>query len=773
MRVSSSVRACAAFAMLIAASLAHGQAWEALGPGPSNGGQVEGITNREVVGSINAVAAHPTNADIAYVGSTNGGIWRTTNATATPPAWTRLTDALATLSIGDIAFDPTDVTNQTLVAGTARTSSLSRRGGPLIGMLRTTNGGASWSVLDGGGTLVNRAIVGVAARGAVLLAATDNGIYRSTDIGVVFTQVSGGVGTGLPTGSVSELASDPSAAIRFYASVTSGSARGIYRSVDTGATWTKVSDAAIDALLVAGTARTRVAVGAVGQVYVAIAGSNGRLAEVFRSADGATGWTALGVPTTVEENGVLFGAHPGGQAGIHLSLAADPTDANIVYVGGDRQPYFGEGVSGSSNFFPNSLGANDYSGRLFRGDASQPPASRWTSLTHTDTPKTSPHADSRDMAFDAAGNLLETDDGGIYKRLAPRTTTGAWISRNGDVQVTEYHGLSYDTVSDRVTGGAQDTGTTQQRDATRTFDSVSTGDGGHPAIQDRYSTTLSTRYTSFQNLSNLRRRTMNATNVQQSSTFPARTVTGGGPALVTQFYTPIETNDAVTIGDNTNAQRLLIGAGNGIYESLDGAATIAFITPVDPVVRVNQFAGTPIAYGVPGNADFILAGVTENPATSPVNALWLRSSIAGGFARLATMPGAVADVAVDRDLPSRMFALTASTVQFSSNGGANFNPVTGNLVSGLDPGTLRAMAFIPTSGNDALVVGGDRGVFVSRAPNFDTWTRLGTGLPNAGVYELDYDVADNVLVAGTLGRGAWILRNPLGLPDALFSNGFE
>jgi uncharacterized protein YfiM (DUF2279 family) len=750
------------------------QAWEILGPGPSHAGQVEGITNREVVGAVNAIAPHPTDAAILYAGSVNGGIWRTGNATAASPTWTRQTDTFDSLSIGSLEFDPTDAARQTLVAGVARTSSLGGLGGPQIGMLRTTNGGTNWTLINGAGVLTGRAVIGVAARGAVLLAATDNGIYRSTDTGAAFTLLSGAAGSGLPAGRISDLAADPRTTTRLYASVLSGAARGIYRSVDSGATWAKVSDAAVDAVITAGggSPRTEIAVGASNQVFVAIVGSNGRFADVFRSADGASGWTALGVPTTAEQNGVLFGVHAGGQGSIHFSVAADPLDANVVYIGGDRQPFFGEGVSGSSLFFPNSIGANDFSGRLFRADAAAAPASRWAPLTHSGAGgNSSPHADSRDMAFDAAGNLIESDDGGIYKRAAPRTTTGAWTSLNGDLQVTEYHGLSYDSVSNRVTGGSQDNGTTQQRDATRIFDAVSTGDGGHPAIEDRGSATLSTRYTSFQNLAQLRRRTVNETNVNQSSTFPPRTVLAGGPALVAQFYTPIAINDAVNIGDTVNAQRLLIGASNGIYESLDGASTITLISPAlpAPAVRVNAFVGAPIVYGVPGNADFILAGVTVSGA----NELWVRNTLAGGLVQLATLPAAANDIAVDRDLPLRRFVVTNSQVLFTSTGSAPFGDITGNLVTGFNPGTLRSMAFIPTSGNDALVVGADRGVFVALGPTFNTWARLGTGLANAGVYELDYDVPDNVLVAGLLGRGAWILRQPQLSAEDVFANGFE
>lgn len=774
MRLRHAAGALAALMGLASAGPVPAQAWEILGPGPSHGGQVEGITNREVVGAVNAIAAHPTDANILYAGSVNGGIWRTGNATAASPTWTRQTDTFDSLSIGALEFDPTDATRQTLVAGVARTSSLGGRGGAQIGMLRTTNGGTNWTLINGAGVLTNRAVVGVAARGAVLVAATDNGIYRSTDTGAAFTLLSGAAGSGLPAGRISDLAADPANNARLYASVLNGTARGIYRSTDSGATWAKVSDAAVDAVITAGggSPRTEIAVGAASQVFVAIVGSNGRLAEVFRSADGATGWTALGVPTTAEQNGVLFGVHAGGQGSIHFSVAADPVDTNVVYVGGDRQPFFGEGVSGSTSFFPNSIGANDFSGRLFRADAAAAPASRWASLTHSGAGGNSaPHADSRDMAFDAAGNLLESDDGGIYKRAAPRTTTGAWTSLNGDLQVTEYHGLSYDSVSNRVTGGSQDNGTTQQRDATRIFDAVSTGDGGHPAIEDRGSATLSTRYTSFQNLAQLRRRTVNASNVNQSTTFPPLTVLAGGPALVAQFYTPIAINDAVTAGATATAQRLLIGANNGIYESLDGASTITLISPAlpAPAVRVNAFVGAPIVYGVPGNADFILAGVTVSGA----NQLWVRDTLAGGLVQLATLPAAANDIAVDRDLPLRRFVVTNSQVLFTSTGSAPFGDITGNLVTGFSPGTLRSMAFIPTSGSDALVVGADRGVFVALGPAFNTWARLGTGLANAGVYELDYDVPDNVLVAGLLGRGAWILRQPQLSAENVFANGFE
>jgi hypothetical protein len=732
--------------------------WRDLGPGPSYEGQVEQITNLEVVGAINAFAPHPTDANIIYAGGTNGGLWKTTNATSVSPNWQPLGDSQRTLSIGALEFDPTDASNQTLLAGFGRTSSLGSISGTSFGLLRTTNGGSTWTPLDGFGTLVGRDVTGVAARGATLVLSTDTGIFRSTDTGVNATQISSGSGTttGLPAGRTTDLVGDRTVQTRLFTAlvtVPSGGSVGIYRSNDTGASWTLVSDATVNAAMVSAR-RVEMARGVGDTLFVAVVGSNGRLLNVFRSPDLGATWAAMGVPTTIEEGGIVFGAHPGGQGGTHLSIAADPTNANIVYVAGDRQPYFSEG-NGGSNFFPNSSGAMDYSGRSFRGDASQPETSVWSLLTHTGTANmSSPHADSREMFFDAAGNLIESDDGGIYKRTLPRSNTGVWLSLNGSLQSTEYHAISYDTLSNRVIGGAQDTGTTQQQSATlKIFDSVSTGDGGDTAVSD-LSPTLSTRYSSFQGFQVFTKRTYNASNALQSESFPALALLNGSPTPTGQFYTPIATNDV-------DAQRLVIGAGNGIYESFDQGDSITRL--ITNRANANS-GGNSLVYGIPGNPDFLYFG--------SATALFLRASAPPTLpTQIFTQSATIRDVAVDRGAPARLFANTDANVFFSSDSGASFVNVSGNLLA-LDAGDFRSLTYVPAT-DGALVLGASRGVFFSRSSTgFTTWARLGTGLPNALTFDLDYDVTDQVLIAGQLGRGAW--RLDLGFnPDVLFKDGFE
>src|SRR5438067_1523960 len=81
--------------------------WIEQGPGPNINGQVENVTpNNPVAGAINAIAPDPQNANVLYVATVNGGIWKTNNATAASPSWIPLTDRFPSLSFGDIALDP-------------------------------------------------------------------------------------------------------------------------------------------------------------------------------------------------------------------------------------------------------------------------------------------------------------------------------------------------------------------------------------------------------------------------------------------------------------------------------------------------------------------------------------------------------------------------------------------------------------------------------------------------------------------------------------------
>ncbi|HEV2761468.1 MAG TPA: hypothetical protein VGV38_00640, partial [Pyrinomonadaceae bacterium] len=265
------------------------QSWVAQAPGPNTRGQVENIDEGEVAGAIKAVAVHPANSNIVYVGAVNGGIWMSNNAMAARPRWEPQIDAHSSLSIGALEFDPTDASSRTLVAGTGRFSSMGGEGGLRTGLLRTTDGGATWKAISGNeGVLNNLNISGVAPRGAAIVIAVNDspdaarlGIWRSPDTGATWTQISGKPESKLPAGDSADIASDPTNPNRLF---TNAGGNGLYRSTDAGITWTKVSNADMDALIL-NAGNVKVSVGRANNVYAAIV-VGGELAGVFRSGNG-------------------------------------------------------------------------------------------------------------------------------------------------------------------------------------------------------------------------------------------------------------------------------------------------------------------------------------------------------------------------------------------------------------------------------------------------------------------------------------------------------
>lgn len=742
--------------------LKPGGIWLPQGPGPTIDGQVEGIADGEVVGAIHTVAAHPHASNKLFVGTVNGGIWGTTNATSPNIKWERLTDDQASNSIGALEFDPTDPSSKTLVAGIGRFSSLGSLGGALTGLLRTTDSGRNWTPIP---AMATRNISGVAARGNVIVASVDFGepyainnvgIWRSVNGGATFQQVSVGNGsaTGLPGGISFDLVGDPNNPNRLYTNVIFadlvGGLNGVYRSDDTGATWTRVSSPAMNTLINSNTTNNiEMAVGRHNNVFAAIVNS-GRLAGLFRSGDGGATWTSMGVPLTNE--GAMVGIHPGGQGYVHLSIAADPTDPNIVYVGGDRQPFFNEGTSLPGSF-PNSLGAENYTGRLFRGDASKPSGSQWAHITHSPTAampdggtasNSSPHADSRQMTFDAAGNLLETDDGGIYRRTSPRSNTGDWFSLNGDLHNTEVHNVAYDTNANIVFGGTQDTGLPTQIVSSQVpWETLFQGDGGDVAVDDFSTPGTSIRYISNQSLQNFRRTFWSPANELIAVTRPSLLVLGGGATPVRQFYTPIAVN-------SVDGSRLAIGFSNAVYESMDRGDTLVEIARG---VRTNGTNNDPIAYGAGSNPDALYVGfgarvfVRTAPHPAPLTPS-------------ATYPGVgltVTDLVIDPNDANTAFVVNALNVYRTTDAGATWTAVTGNIQS-FGPGSLKSITYASTLLGDAVVVGTTKGIFfATESTGFSTWQRLGNGMPTVPVFDLDYDAQDDLLVAGTLGRGTWKL----------------
>jgi hypothetical protein len=419
--------------------------WVEEGPGPIlNGPALVPAQNNAVAGAINAIAVGRTNPDLVYVGTVNGGVWRTTNATADSPSWSPLTDRrLPGLSINSLALSP--LNSRAVFAGTGSTSSRSFIGSPGFGVARSTDGGHSWTVLAQdtfAGRRINSIVPTALESGNVILAATlfdslpsgsccevpAGGAFRSTDMGDSFGRLSGNGSSGLPDQGVSSLVADASNRNRFYAAVSapiSGATgnEGVYRSDDGGVTWTAVNggltglDGSFRILLSVHNNTSR----GTNAVYAAIL-SSGSLEGVFRSDNFGARWTALGVPVPD-----IF---PLTQTIFHGAVAADPTDPNVIFIAGDA-------------------------GGTWRGDASLLPGFPWVDVDFSNAHLTIPHSDSRRMTFDANGDLLQANDGGVYRLVDPnnRFNQRQWVSVNGDIRPTEFFSVAYDPLSGIVFGG--------------------------------------------------------------------------------------------------------------------------------------------------------------------------------------------------------------------------------------------------------------------------------------------------------------------------------
>jgi hypothetical protein len=744
------------------------QDWQSLGPGPLLYGQSEGMPDTPVIGAIHGIATHPTNENIIYVATVNGGVWKTSNAMDLSPDWMPLTDNQNSLSMTDIVFDFSDVSFQTLVASFGRKSSLGSVGGSREGLIKTIDGGNTWFPVNG---MSGKNIINVYANGSTFVTAVDVAdSYTCGNIGI-FKSTNGGTNWShtMNLGNTTGMVVDPHdnsilyAGVNTYGGVCSpGAVSGIYKSIDSGSSWIKVSDIAMDTVVGSDTCHYKISVGSTSDIVFAGMACQGKLAGVFRSDNGASTWTAMDIPET-NESGTMEGIHPGGQGGLHFSLVADPSNNNIVYVGGDRQP-----ASGTSPSFPNSIGANTYSGRLFRGDASQSPGFQWAPLTHSGTASnSSPHADSRDMQFDFQGNLLESDDGGIYRRTNPTNSSGDWVSINGNLRVTEQHDMAFDTTSNITLSGNQDNGTSRQD----TFNSgswsvISGGDGGDVVVDtlSLSGVSQSIRYVSFQNLQVLRRITYDNNNNFISIDYPSLIVLNGGDPISAQFVTPLSIN-------NLNGNRLIIGAGNSVYESLDKGDTV---TEVGPGIFTVGTGRNNIAYGAAGNEDILYIGGCQGSCydgSDGSDGVFVRTVSNGSLNHVFTPNDLIQGVIVNPSDPTEAFIIENLRVLHTINTGANWTDITGSLSNF---GRFRSIEFLTDSnGSDnGVAVGADKGVYISKeSTNYSSWSVLGTNMPNALVYELMYHSDNDKLIVGTMGRGSFVLSGVLN--DLIFMNGFE
>lgn len=419
---------------------AAAQTWTDLGPAPISGGYS---------GRISAVACSASDPDRYYIAGADGGVWGSTDGGAT---WTPLTDHMPTSAIGALAVDPTD--DRVVYAGTgeANYANHSRYG---LGLYKTTDGGQTWAhlaegtfagrtfskiVIDPHDTGTLYAAVARAGGFPALAAAKGHpgadepvGVFKSTDAGVSWTLLGGGI----PSVEASDLAIDPAQPVTIYAAIGNvfgNPGNGVYKSVDAGATWTK---------LAGGLPSNNV-----GRISLSISPSSPQtIYALFTNRCDANGGGASAIGGYRSDNGgaswVSRGTVDQSSYGWYLScVSVKPDDPNTVFYGGlDMRRYIGS--SGSD--------------------------------------VTPPHVDQHAIAWDAAGRLVAGSDGGVHRSTNLGSSWTNLATGLGTVQF--YAGLSTHPTDDNyILGGTQDNGTNRRTSDSRTWQGVFGGDGGWTQI---------------------------------------------------------------------------------------------------------------------------------------------------------------------------------------------------------------------------------------------------------------------------------------------------
>ncbi len=257
-------------------------AWQNLGP-------------NNVGGRTISIAIDPADTNVVWLGSASGGLWKSTTGGVGVSAWEYIPTGFPVLGVGAIAINPNDHnemyigTGETYAYGTSTNGLVDRtqRGSFGIGILKTTDGGTTWTKVLDWAYEDNRGVWDIVYNPLntdVLYAATTEGVYKTTDGGATWTNVLGKL-------MVMDLAIDEVDTGTVFAGVGNEDTddKGIYRTEDAGATWS---------LLTNGLPTTdhdgRITLASYEgnhNILMAIIGNRFSTVGVYRTTDGGDSWT--------------------------------------------------------------------------------------------------------------------------------------------------------------------------------------------------------------------------------------------------------------------------------------------------------------------------------------------------------------------------------------------------------------------------------------------------------------------------------------------------
>ncbi len=678
--------------------------WTSIGPLPTDLGTIN-VTS----GRINAVAVDPRDGNTVYIGAADGGVWKTTDG---GQHWRPLTDDQASLASGTIALDASNPDKVYVGTGEENFAQDSYYG---AGILKSTDGGASWTNLVG--PFLRDKISAIAVHpgnGQILLCSSSFGIWRSSDGAATWTLVLPGTGTAAFF--------DPTNGDIAYAALGGpggSSLNGVYRSTDAGQTWQAIRGSGANSLprTRAGRVQIAIAPSTPTTLYAAIQDSSSNsLLGIFKTTDSGNTWNFTNSPDICPA--------PVQQCWYDMTIAVHPSNPDVVFAGGSLVMI-----------------------RTLDGGSS------WTPLSFTGPNRTRLHSDQHYLAFTPdGGKLYIANDGGMYSTTDISAGPVNWTELNDTLALTQFYpGISIHPSDPSVAlGGSQDNGTQQYR-GSPSWSNVTCGDGGYTAFD---AALPSVAYAACQNIQIL------------------RTVDGGSSWLRSQYG--INTDDRVTFIaplaiDPSNPQTLYFGTYR-VWQSVDGGGKWVAISPDITGRNVATIRAITVA---PSDSNTVYAGSSDfsrissggattriqatNNALDPNGASWTDRT--NGLP-----PRVITQIAVDPIDAATAYAtfsgFSAGTdkqghIFKTSNGGASWTDISGNL-----PDIPVNDVVVDPDVPDTLYIATDAGVMVT-TDGGATWSSLGNGLPRVVVHALALHRKSRILRAATHGRSMWDILVPL------------
>jgi len=374
--------------------------WTSLGPEfvPSTGRSYQGL------GRLNAIAFHPTDPDIIFVGSPSGGLWKTTTG---GNEWTSLIDDLPTLGVSSIIVDYSNPDR--IYIGTGDRDAGDAYG---LGVYRSSNGGVSWTEWSNG---MGEATVGMMiqhpSNSQMILAATSTGIYKTINSGVGWYLVK--------SGNFKDIVFKPGDPNTIYA--TAGG--NFYKSTNMGENFYQTTSG-----LPSGN-RGVIGVSPADPEYVYfLLTTSSSFKGLYRSTDGGDSFSTRSTSPNIMSWGCTGGS--GGQAWYDLDIAVDPFNEDVIFAGG-----------------VNCFKSDD-------GGASWNISSHWAGGCNVPTV----HADLHILEYNPINwTLYVGNDGGIYYT---EDQGDSWHLISNGLVISQVYKIGQSaTVKDKVLNGYQDNGT--------------------------------------------------------------------------------------------------------------------------------------------------------------------------------------------------------------------------------------------------------------------------------------------------------------------------